>query len=69
MCAQVCSPKTRSLATGWVDLGQHLVAVWHWVDEILGVYDLMGVGLAMSSLDTANEAIVTWLRATHQRVA
>lgn len=50
------------LAAGWVDLGQHLVAVWRWVEEILQVYDLMNVGLANSSLDRAKEAVAAWLR-------
>ena len=49
-------------ATGWLDLGQHLVAIWRWVEEILQLYDLMNVGLAKSSLDKAKEAVVVWLR-------
>src|SRR5256885_1754499 len=50
------------LAAGWVDLGQHLVAIWRWVEEILQLYDLMNVGLAKSSLDKAKEAVIVWLR-------
>jgi hypothetical protein len=49
-------------AAGWVDLGQHLVAIWRWVEEILQLYDLMNVGLAKASLDKAQEAVVVWLR-------
>jgi hypothetical protein len=49
-------------AAGWVDLCQHLVAIWRWVEEILQLYDLMDVGLAKSSLDKAKEAVVVWLR-------
>ena len=49
-------------AAGWVDLGQHLVAIWRWIEDILQLYDLMGVGLAKSSVDKAKEAVVDWLR-------
>lgn len=28
-------------AAGWLDLGQHLVQVWRWVEEILQMYNLM----------------------------
>jgi hypothetical protein len=49
-------------AGGWVDLGQHLVQVWRWVEEILQARDLMNVGLAKSSLQKASEAIDIWLR-------
>jgi hypothetical protein len=53
---------TVIFAAGWVDLGQHLVQMWRWVEEILHVYDLMEVGLAKSSLARAKEAMVCWLR-------
>ena len=49
-------------AAGWVDLGQHLVAMWRWVEEILNEYALMKVGLAKSSLESARTAIDAWLR-------
>ncbi len=49
-------------AAGWVDLGQHLVQVWRWVEEILETYDLLNVGLAKSSLDRAKDSIARWLR-------
>lgn len=48
-------------AAGWVDLGQHLVQAWRWVEEILQTYDLMEVGLAASSLDKAKVLIKDWL--------
>jgi hypothetical protein len=50
-------------ATGWVDLGQHLVQVWRWVEEILLEYQLQNVGLAKSSLEKAKEAVASWLSA------
>ncbi len=40
---------TVILAAGWVDLGQHLVQIWRWVEAILHAYNLMVVGLAQSS--------------------
>jgi len=49
-------------AIGWVDLAQHLVRVWRWVEEILQTYDLLDVGLAKSSLARAKESINQWLR-------
>lgn len=49
-------------AAGWVDLAQHLVQVWHWVEEILVKYDLLTVGLAESSLVKAKDATILWLR-------
>lgn len=49
-------------AAGWVDLGQHLVAIWRWVEEILQRYDLMSVELAHASLAKAKETVVLWLR-------
>jgi hypothetical protein len=49
-------------AAGWVDLAQHLVQVWRWVEEILKTYDLLGVGLAQSSLTHAKASINLWLR-------
>ncbi len=49
-------------AAGWVDLAQHLVQVWRWVEEILETYDLLNVGLAKSSLARAKESINVWLR-------
>jgi hypothetical protein len=49
-------------AAGWVDLGQHLVAIWRWLEDILHAYDLMHVGLARSSLDKAKLAVMSWLR-------
>jgi hypothetical protein len=48
-------------AAGWVDLAQHLVQVWRWVEEILEKYDLLTVGLAESSLVKAKEAPIIWL--------
>jgi hypothetical protein len=49
-------------AAGWVDLAQHLVRVWRWVEEILQTYDLLDVGLAKSSLVQSKAAIDLWLR-------
>ena len=49
-------------AAGWVDLGQHLVNLWRWVEEILTVYDLTEVGIAQSSLADAKQSISRWLR-------
>jgi hypothetical protein len=51
------------LATGWVDLGQHLVRIWRWVEEILVEYDLSEVGLAKSSLEKAKTAVALWVSA------
>lgn len=48
------------VAAGWVDLGQHLVAAWRWVEDILHRYGLMDVGLARSSFGRAAEAIARW---------
>src|SRR5205823_14715077 len=50
-------------ATGWVDLGQHLVQVWRWVEEVLLGYDLQNVGLAKSSLAKAKQAVASWIGA------
>ncbi len=49
-------------AAGWVDLGQHLVSIWQWVEAILKEYDLLSVGLAKSSLEKATHAITIWMR-------
>ena len=49
-------------AAGWLDLAQHLVRVWRWVEEILIRYDLLEVGLAKSSLARATEVTCLWLR-------
>jgi hypothetical protein len=49
-------------AAGWVDLAQHLVRVWRWVEEILEMYNLHHVGLAKSSLAQAKASIDLWLR-------
>ena len=49
-------------AAGWVDLAQHLVQVWRWVEEILVKYDLLNVGLAKLSLARAKESTNLWLR-------
>lgn len=49
-------------ASGWVDLGQHLVQLWRWVEEILTAYDLTDVGIAQSSLADAKQSIYRWLR-------
>lgn len=51
------------LATGWVDLGQHLVQIWKWVEDVLVEYDLGQVGLAKSSLAKAKDAVASWLSA------
>jgi len=48
-------------AAGWVDLAQHLVQIWRWVEELLETYNLLDVGLAGSSLARANESITLWL--------
>jgi hypothetical protein len=50
-------------ATGWVDLGQHLVQIWRWVEEILREYEFLSVGLAKSSLEKAKQAVGSWLNA------
>ena len=52
-----------SLATGWVDLGQHLVQIWRWVERILVTYELQEVGLAASSLERATRAVASWMAA------
>jgi hypothetical protein len=49
-------------AAAWVDLAQHLVRVWHWVEEILQMYDLLHVGLAKSSFALAKVSVNQWLR-------
>lgn len=49
-------------AAGWVDLAQHLVQMWRWVEEILVKYELLDVGLAKLSLDRAKEATILWLQ-------
>jgi hypothetical protein len=49
-------------AAGWVDLAQHLVQVWRWVEEILLKYELLHVGLAKVSLDRAKELTILWLQ-------
>ncbi|MGP0070322.1 MAG: hypothetical protein ACLPWF_00110 [Bryobacteraceae bacterium] len=49
-------------AAGWVDLAQHLVQVWRWVEEILHIYNLLDVGLAQSSLSSAKASVDLWLR-------
>jgi len=49
-------------AMSWVDLGQHLVAVWGWVEKILEFYDLTDVQITKSSLIKAKDAIAAWLR-------
>jgi hypothetical protein len=55
------SNEVLNRATAWVDLGQHLVQAWRWAEEILVQYDLMSVGIAKSSLDSAKAAIATWM--------
>jgi len=49
-------------AAGWVDLAQHLVQVWRWVEEILQTYNLLDIGLARSSLAEAKASIDVWVR-------
>ena len=51
------------LATGWLDLGQHMVQVWRWVEDILLEYGLLNVGIAKSSLDGAKQTVASWLSA------
>ncbi len=52
-----------NFATGWVDLGQHLVQIWRWVEAILLEYELQSVGLARSSLEKAKQSVGSWLSA------